>query len=162
MKKNVILILSAIILGLYMGNNFLSQYKGNQNKKESIQVSTQTETLYFLQAGVYSNLDNVKKNSEKFKYYIYKQENDLYFVFIGITKNSDNANKLKDYYNSLGYDIYVKEYDVTNVAFLEVLDQYDQLLSQTADSETYETLCSHILGKYEELVLNDENEGNTN
>lgn len=162
MKKNVILILSAIILGLYIGNSFLRQYKGNQNNKENIQVSMQTETLYFLQAGVYSNLDNVKKNSEKFKYYIYKQENDLYFVFIGITKKIDNANKLKEYYNNLGYDIYVKEYEVTNQAFLEVLAQYDQLLNQTTDSETYETLCNHILGKYEELVLNDENEGNSN
>ena len=65
------------------------------------------------------------------------------------------------YFKNLGYDLYVKEFTVENTNFIEVLNQYEELLKQTNDEKTIASICGQILSKYEELVLNAQNEGTT-
>ena len=156
MKKNIETIVVCIAVGFLMGQFMFNQYKKEKSMQTTPVVQLE-ETLYFLQQGVYSNIENMQKNLTDFEYYIYTENNGKYYVYIGITKSKENMEKLKGYFNQKGYDIYVKQISVKNTAFLEVLDQYEQLLKGTNDAKTIEAACTQILAKYEELVNNDQN-----
>ena len=159
MKKNLILIIVCLGLGIYMGYIMFDSYKKEETKPVSI--SSKINKLYFIQIGVYSNLGDMKQKLSNIENYTYTKENDLYHVYVGITKNEENKEKIKEYFNKLGYDTYVKEFEIENENFNEVLTQYDILLKETNDEKTIATVCNQILNKYEELVVNAESKGNT-
>lgn len=156
MKKNIETIIVCIAVGFLMGQFMFNQYH-KEEKPSTIPTIQLEEKLYFLQQGVYSNLDTLKQNLTDFEYYTYTEKDGKYYVYVAIIKSKENMEKLKGYFNQKGYDIYVKEISVTSTAFLEVLDQYEQLLNGTEDAKTIEAACSQILAKYEELVVNDKN-----
>ena len=52
--------------------------------------------------------------------------------------------------------IYVDNISVNNEAFSVVIDQYDQMLRETEDNQTIKGICSQVLAKYEELVVNSD------
>ena len=54
MKKNLILALICLVLGIYMGYVMFNGYKVEETKPVSI--SSKIDKLYFIQIGVYSNL----------------------------------------------------------------------------------------------------------
>ncbi len=156
MKKNIGTIVVCIAVGFLFGQFMFNQYH-KEEQPNTVPVIQQEEKLYFLQQGVYSNIENMKQKLTDFEYYIYTEQDGKYYVYVAITKSKENMEKLKGYFNQKGYDIYVKEISVASTAFLEVLTQYEQLLSGTNDPKTLEAACSQILAKYEELVANDKN-----
>ena len=152
MKKYIMPILSALLVGFLLAKFMIEQYDKKENLKT---VFNSYETLYFIQQGVYSTEESMKKNMADFAYYIYNIENDKYYTYIGITKTKQNSDKLKGFYEKLGYITYIKEIDVDNVGFIEILNQYEQLLETTEDENTIKAICSQVLSKYEELILNE-------
>lgn len=152
MKKYIIPILSALLVGFLLAKFMIEQYDRKENLKT---VFNDSQTLYFIQQGVYSSEENMKKNMSDFAYYIYNVSDEKYYTYIGITKSKENSDKLKDFYKKLGYITYVKEISINNKNFLEVLEQYDKLLESTADNNTIKAICSQVLSKYEELILNE-------
>lgn len=150
--KNIFPVVLCILIGFFMGNFMFNEY----DRKTST-VSLTGETLYFLQAGVFSNEEEMKKEMSNFSYYIYTKENNMYYSYIGIVKNKKNLEKLKEYFKSEGYDIYVRELFISNISFITVLDQYEMLLEQTTDTKIIKSICNQILSKYEELVMVDKN-----
>lgn len=154
MKLNTYLpLILCLTVGFFMGKLMFSQYDDKQGLKL---VSSASEKVYFIQQGVYSSKESMEKNTSNLTYYIYTIDNDRYYVYIGITKNEENLDKLKGYFDSLGYNIYVKEFYISSESFITVLDQYETMLSETTDSKTIGAICSQILSKYEELVINSE------
>lgn len=149
MKKIIMPVLCATIIGFILGYFMFEQYDG---LRTIIPVRAESKPLYFIQQGVYSSIENVKKNTTAFQNYIYQQENDKYYVYIGITKYKENAEKIKEYYKQQGYITYIKEISINNKEFIESLEKYDVLISETTDTNTYPTICSQILTKYKELV----------
>lgn len=143
-----------------MGNIMFNQYKVKDSKVSPVSLET-SKTLYFLQQGVYSSKENMENNLKSFNYYIYNEKDNLFYVYVAITGNKENLEKIQSYFKNLGYDLYVKEFIVENANFIEVLNKYEELLKQTNDNTTISSICSQILSKYEELVLNAQNEGNT-
>lgn len=156
MKKNIGTMVVCIAVGFLMGQFLLGQYQ-KEEKTNTLPVMETEENLYFLQQGVYSNLDGMKQNLTDFEYYIYTEKEGKYYVYVAIIQSEANLNKLKGFFNQMGYDIYVKEIPVKSAAFMEVLNQYEQLLNGTEDQKTIKAACAQILAKYEELVLNGEN-----
>ena len=150
--KNIFPVVLCILIGFFMGNFMFNEY----DRKTST-VSLTGETLYFLQAGVFSNEEEMKKEMSNFSYYIYTKENNMYYSYVGIVKNKKNLEKLKEYFKSEGYDIYVRELFISNISFITVLDQYEMLLEQTTDTKIIKSICNQILSKYEELVMIDKN-----
>lgn len=146
-------LLLCIAVGFFMGKLMFSQYDDKQGLKL---VSNTSEKLYFIQQGVYSSKESMEENTTNLAYYIYTIDNDKYYVYVGITKNEENLEKLKGYFESLGYNIYVKDFYISSEAFITVLEQYEMMLSETNDNKTIGAICSQILGKYEELVINSE------
>ena len=155
MKKYFWPIVLSLAVGIYLGKFTLSQY----DDFNVFPVSFGSDTIYFLQEGVYSNLDVMKSSMDSFDFYIYDNEDDLYHTYVGITKSRENALKLKEFYKEKGYDIYIRENSINNNSFVSVLTQYDILLS-SANKDSYDSICNQILSSYEELVIN-EDKGNT-
>lgn len=152
MKKNLISIFFCCLIGLS-----LSFYMFKQYDKKEIPTSIAVETLDFLQIGVYSSKETMEENVKNVNYYIYTEENNQFHVFVAITKE-ENFEKVKGYYESLGYDIYKKEISVSNQSFLEILNQYEMMLKEITDTSTIGTIESQVLSKYEELVINEQNQ----
>lgn len=152
MKKIIIPILLAAIIGFGLGYFMVRQYDG---LRTIIPVNAESKPLYFVQQGVYSTLENVQNNTTDFPNYIYQLEDGKYYVYIAITKSEENAKKIKEYYAEKGYVTYIKQIKIKNQEFINNLEQYDALLSQTTDTSTIPTICTQILTKYKELVQND-------
>ena len=150
--KNIFPVVICILVGFFMGTFLFNQYN---TKTDTVGLTG--ENLYFIQAGVFSSEEQMKEAMKNTTYYIYTKENNMYYSYIGITKNKKNLAKLQEFYNSAGYDIYVREIFVSNLSFLTVLDQYDMLLNETTDKTVIKSIENQVINKYEELVLNDKN-----
>ena len=148
MKKSLFLIITAILLGLLFSKILFGQYK-------SLPVSTDSKKIYFIQQGVYSSEASMKENTSKLAHYTYEKIGDKYYVYACFTKESDNINIIKKYFDSINYSIYAKEMNVNNEQFINVLEQYDYLLSAVENPETIKNVCKQIVTKYEEMVLSD-------
>ena len=149
MKKYLITFLLALVIGFFLGNFFLKQY----NDFEGIQVSNTGEKLYFVQYGVYSSLKSLEENTISLQNYVYTKKDELYYVYVGITRLEDNAKKIVNYYKSLGYDALIKEFQVSNKTFINLLLNYDEVLKNTTDDAVIASITNQVLSKYEEVVI---------
>lgn len=148
MKKYLFPISVSLILGVFMAYFIIRQYED----MPALAVSSEAETLYYIQRGVYSDMDSMQDGMKDFTHYIYNVEDNQYYAYIGITTNKENALKIQNYYKSIGYDTFLKDKITDNDDFINVLRQYDELLSKTDDTESIKVICNQVLSKYEELV----------
>ncbi len=151
MKKYLFPVIISLLLGTAMAYFLISGY----DKADTIAVSKNAQTIYYVQRGVYSSKENMQNNMADFENYIYNVEDNMYYTYIGISTNKKNAEKIKGYYKEKGYDTYIKEKVTDNGNFITVLGQYDELLAKTDDGNTINTICNQVLAKYEELVSNE-------
>lgn len=150
MKKYLLAFVMALVIGFFLSNFFLNQY----DDYDGIKVSNSGEKLYFVQFGVFSNIENLEKNTISLQNYIYNKQDNLYYVYVGITKLKSNADKIINYYKSLNYDVILKEYELTNQTFLDLLNKYDEVLKNTEDVTAISSVINQVLSKYEEVVIN--------
>ncbi len=143
MKKVIAVILLAIITGVAFSLFIFSKY-------EEKEVSKEINKIYFVQQGVYSNYNNMQKNTEKLEAYTFERINEKYYVYVCFTTNKENLNMIEKYFKSLNYSIYIKEKEITDYRFLEVLNQYDYLMSKVEKGETIKNICKQLVHKYEE------------
>ncbi len=152
MKKYIVPVLASLFIGFLMARFMFSQYESKTPITSVFQVN---KKAYFMQQGVYSSLDAMQENMKNFPEFIYHFENDKYYTYIGITGIKSNADKLKEFYKTKGYDIYIKEINIANKSFLAVLEQYDNLIMNATDNSIIEAVQTQILTKYEELENNE-------
>ena len=149
MKKYLLTLIIALIIGFFLSNFFLRQY----NDYEGIKVSSKGETLYFIQYGVFSTLDSLEESTISLPNYIYNKQDGLYYVYVGITSLKENADKIVNYYKNIGNETIIKEYSITNKEFLNLLENYDTLLKNLNDETAISSIINEILVKYEEVVI---------
>ena len=149
MKKYLLTFLIALVIGFFLSNFFLTQYKDF----EGIKVSSTGENLYFIQYGVFSNLESLEENTISLQNYVYNKQDNLYYVYVGITKLEENAEKIVKFYKNLGYEAKIKEFAITNKNFLDLLKNYDEILKNTDDETAIASIINQILMKYEEVVI---------
>lgn len=149
MKKYIGSIILSLIVGVYLGKFMLNQY----DDLTVSPVSSESSTLYFLETGIYSDLDSMKNSMTTFPYYVYEELEDGLHTYVGITKNEKNAGKVKEYLDDIGYDINIREFNGFDESFVSIVSQYDILL-ESASGEGITDICGQILSSYEELVLN--------
>ena len=143
MKK----VLSAVILGIITGVVFsLFIFK----EYEKRQVSKEVKPIYFVQQGVYSNYNNMIKNTEKLEAYTYEKIDNKYYVYACFTANKENIRLIEKYFKSLNYSTYIKEKDITDLRFINVLNEYDYLMSNIEKEETVKNICKQLVKKYDE------------
>ena len=137
-------------MGKFMLNQYNSEYElapvFNQN----------SDRYYFLNQGEYDSFEDMEQSMMCFDYYIYEEKGGKFMTYVGITKDYDNMMKIQGYFTNAGYTIYVRDVNFNNDAFSILVDQYDQMLRETEDNQTIKGICSQVLAKYEELVVNSD------
>lgn len=151
MKKNIIYIILAIVIGILIG-----KYVFNEYKEETLETMSNTDnSVYLIQYGVYKDENSMKENAKELKNYFYYIEDNQYHVLIGIIKNKELKEKIL-YAYEIEDRIYMKKMEINNLEFLSSLTQYDKLISNTDDKELIISAQKQILSKYEEIILNNE------
>lgn len=158
MKKMLLTIVLSLVVGFILGKYFLDQYDDGLQLVPTFKAQ-KSSTVYVLQYGVYSNYDSMKRNVYELSSYVYQVVNDKYYVFVGITKSEENLEKLENFFKQKEYSIYVKELNISNSLYLDLLDNYDELLAGTDDFASIQVICNQVLEKYNEVI--NENKGTT-
>ena len=140
MKNTVISIFICLILGLTMSFYLFKQYEP---------VSASVEKLTFLQIAVYTDTESLNKNIN-INQYIYSEEKDGIHVYVAITKN--NQELLKNFFGQKGYNVYLKEFTVSNEAFIKEVENADLLLEQVTDEKSILAIIREVLEKYEVVM----------
>ena len=135
----------AIVIGFIFAQAIYKEYRSESSKKEY--------NTYILQEGVYSDKDVLEEHLKNLNKYILMEEDGKYYVYLSITTSLDNANKLKSLYEEKKIPVSVKKANISNVAFVTNLEQYDLLLEQVETSSEIFAINETILSSYEELIL---------
>lgn len=140
----------SIFLGFILGKVIFSEYD-NLSKD----VFSETNNIYILQYGAYSNMDAMRSNTKILDNYIYEMLDKKYYVYVGITSNISNAEKVKNIYKNKGINLYIKEASTNNKDFLNSLSQYDILLKEATNERDILSINNVILTDYQELIINN-------
>ena len=101
MKKKIFYSIIILITGIIVGRNiYLSK---------STQVFSNKDIYYFIQEGVYSSKSIMEENIKNMDLKVVDELDNKYYVYLGITKDESIAKRLKEIYESQGYQIYIKE-----------------------------------------------------
>lgn len=148
--KFLIPIALSIVIGILIGKIFFNEYDNN-----SISAFYEGEKVYFVQLGVYKDLDGLKSGNENYTDYVYVLEDDGYHLYAGISKKENIANRVKTYYESNGKKIYVKEKNVNNASFLNILTEYDKITTIATNDKDLINIEKIVLSNYKEMVLQE-------
>ncbi len=138
MKKTIISIFLAMIVGFAFGFFFLKKF----NTETITEVSNIKSQVYAFQIGVYKNKDNAL-NAATTNKGIVILDNDIYRVYIAILKDETLIDNLKDYYDSLGINYYLKAINVSSKTN-NIIDNYESLLNN-CDSSNYNMVLDSML-----------------
>lgn len=147
MKKTLIIILIAIISGIVMGFMFYQRFEINE-----VVFAKQDYSAKAVQVGVFSKLENALSIKDLYDGIIVNDEN-LYRVYINIIKDQEVLSIMKEYYNELGINYYLKDIEISK-EFNDILDDYEIIL-KNQDISNYSLTINSILkeySKYEENV----------
>ena len=138
MKKTIISIFLAIIVGFTFGFFFLKKF----NTETITEVSNIKSQVYAFQIGVYKNKDNAL-NAANTNKGIVILDNDIYRVYIAILKDQTLIDNLKSYYSSIGLNYYLKAINVSSKTS-SIIDNYESLL-KSCDNSNYNLILDSML-----------------
>lgn len=147
MKKTFLLSIFFITLGTILGIFLRNSYKDNL-----LGTFGEGKIYYFLQEGVYSNKDIMTENTKDLNIKLVNEENGKYYVYLGITRDEENVKKIKEIYNTKGYQLYIKEINLSNEEFYNNVTQFDLLIKNTTKEEEILTIEEVVLANYEEII----------
>ena len=105
------------------------------------------EKIYLLQAGAYSNYDNMVKNTLVNNYIYYEDYDGLYKAIIGITEKYTNIEKIKKIY---GKEIIISEYYSKNKELNKKIKEYDKKISKSENAEEIQNNVLEMLTLYKD------------
>lgn len=146
----MIISLASIILGALSAMLLNSTYK-----EKLINTFSEGKTYYFIQEGVYSSKEIMTENTKDIQVKTVDTINNKQYVYLGITRDNNNAKKIKDIYEKKGYQIYIKEQNLSNEEFYNNVTQFDILVNSTDKESEILTIEEVVLANYEELIKKD-------
>lgn len=147
MKKTFLLSIIFIFFGVVSGYILNTHLHLN-----SIETFKEETNYYFLQEGIYSNLDILKENTKNLDVKLINEENNKYYVYLAITTKEETAEKIKKIYDKKGYQTYIKEINLANEEFYNNVIQFDLLIEHTNKEEEILTIEEVVLANYEEII----------
>ncbi len=127
MKKTLLTILGAILVGFGLGLFFFKKFDTNIEA-----LATSVQSIYAVQVGVYKNIDNAKDVANKMGG-IVVLDNDYYRVYIDIIKDKEILNSREEYYKNNNINYYLKIINPSK-EFITKLDDYEMILKNTSIS----------------------------
>ena len=146
----MIVSLVSIILGALSAMLLNSTYK-----EKLVNTFSEGKTYYFIQEGVYSSKEIMTENTKDIQVKTVDTLNDKQYVYLGITRDNNNAKKIKDIYEKKGYQIYIKEQNLSNEEFYNNVTQFDILVNSTDKESEILTIEEVVLANYEEIIKKD-------
>ena len=144
MKKKIFYSIIILITGIIVGRNiYLSK---------TTQTFSNKDIYYFIQEGVYSSKSIMEENIKNMDLKVVDEKDNKYYVYLGITKDENIAKKLKEIYESLGYQIYIKELSLSNEEFNNNVTQFDLLINASTSTKEILTIEKVVLANYEEII----------
>lgn len=144
MKKKIFYSIIILITGIIVGRNiYLSK---------SMQTFSNKDIYYFIQEGVYSSKSIMEENIKNMDLKVVDELDNKYYVYLGITKDESIAKRLKEIYESQGYQIYIKEVSLSNEEFNNNVTQFDLLINATTSEKEILTIEKVVLANYEEII----------
>lgn len=144
MKKKLFYTIILLIAGIIIGRNiYLSRVT---------QTFSNKDIYYFIQEGVYSSKSIMEENIKNMDLKVVDELDNKYYVYLGITKDESIAKKLKEIYESQGYQIYIKEQTLSNEEFKNNVIQFDLLINATSSIKEILTIEKVVLANYEEII----------
>ena len=144
MKKKIFYSIIILITGIIVGRNiYLSK---------TTQTFSNKDIYYFIQEGVYSSKSIMEENVKNMDLKVVDEIDNKYYVYLGITKDENIAKKLKEIYESLGYQIYIKELSLSNEEFNNNVTQFDLLINASTSTKEILTIEKVVLANYEEII----------
>jgi len=144
MKKKIFYSIIILITGIIVGRNiYLSK---------TTQTFSNKDIYYFIQEGVYSLKNIMEENIKNMDLKVVDEIDNKYYVYLGITKDENIAKKLKEIYESLGYQIYIKELSLSNEEFNNNVTQFDLLINASTSTKEILTIEKVVLANYEEII----------
>lgn len=143
MKKTLLTILGAILVGFGLGLFFFKKFDTNIEA-----LATSVKSIYAVQVGVYKNIDNAKDVANKMGG-IVVLDNDYYRVYIDIIKNKEILNLREEYYKNNNINYYLKIINPSK-EFIAKLDDYEIILKNTSISaDKIKVVREQILKEYQ-------------
>lgn len=127
-------------------------YKSYKNE-EVIASTFKEKNIYFLQIGAFREYKNVDIFSKTLPNYLVSEEDDLYIIYVGITMDKANLDKLINLYNKKGFSTFTKVKTIKNTKFLNMLEKYDALLSESEDYDMIININKQVLKDYKEECM---------
>lgn len=153
MKKTLKISIFSITIGAMAGIILNNTYK----EKLSNSFLSEGKPYYFIQEGVYSSTSSMQENTKDLLVKTVDSKNDKQYVYLGITRDEKNAKKLKEIYENKGYQIYIKEQNLSNEEFYNNVTQFDILINSTNKESEILTIEEVVLANYEELIKRKSN-----
>ena len=141
LKKVVIPCFLSIICGSICGKLIYGIYD------KEIDEYISGEKIYLIQAGAYSDYDNMVKNTSLNNYIYYKDDDGLFKSIIGVTENKDNIEKIKNTYSN---EVIVTEYYSTDTELNQKINELDKKLKQTDTKEEIQKVVLEVLNLYKD------------
>lgn len=148
MKKNIIICLSFVLLGLIIGRIIFSNIS-------VLNINNNKNKYYFIQEGVYNN-DNIFSNIKNIKEKILEYKNDKIYVYLAITKDIEVAKKISDLYSEKNIEVTIKEKYFNNEEFKNNIEQFDLLTKSAKSSDEILKIQEVVIANYREIVKNKE------
>lgn len=148
MKKTTFKMILSLCIGCLLSYIVISGYKD----MDTFTLSKGAKEVYYLRSGVYSSKESMTDSMKEFSHYIYNVEDNKYHAYIAISGNKKNIQKIKDFYEKMSYNTYIETKITDNKEFLTVLNQYDEILLKTDDTNAIKTIVNQVIAKYEEMV----------
>ena len=143
MKKTLLTILGAILVGFGLGLFFFKKFDINIEA-----LATSVKSIYAVQVGVYKNIDNAKDVANKMGG-IVVLDNDYYRVYIDIIKDKEILNSREEYYKNNNINYYLKIINPSK-EFITKLDDYEIILKNTSISaDKIRVVREKILKEYQ-------------
>ena len=143
MKKTLLTILGAILVGFGLGLFFFKKFDTNIEA-----LATSVKSIYAVQVGVYKNIDNAKDVANKMEGVVVL-DNDYYRVYIDIIKDKEILNSREEYYKNNNINYYLKIINPSK-EFITKLDDYEIILKNTSISaDKIKVVREQILKEYQ-------------
>ena len=146
MKKLIKRGLIFVALGFLLGEVMFGDVKKYWNQLQKM------DTYYFLQEGMYSDLNELQSNMRNISQKLIDTEKDKYYVYVGITKDKEIAETIIDIYEKKGFKIHAKEKSLSSPEFSENVNQFDLLIKDTEEEDQILVIEKVVLANYEEIV----------
>lgn len=146
MKKTLMMIILAVIVGFSFGYLFLRKF----NNEVITEVSSIKSQCYAFQIGVYRNKENALKAANDSRGIVIL-DNDFYRVYIALLKDENLIKSLKSYYDTKNVNYYLKAIYISDKTS-SILDNYEIILKRTS-IDNYEAIIENMLKEVDSSEL---------